>query len=221
MKHDLKVGKMALQAKSLGNEIRYKLYSRMLLEHWNVIPITGLARETGIQYRYILPHLHFLHFAGILKINYEDYPITVSLERKADFYEKRIETEGKEEIKSLDIDESLKGVDIMFSSFFSPGTNGFEKIDEMEKIIKIATGLNHPARVFIMIILSELNYVPSLSLLERLLRRTPYESSYRNVAQHVEKMQEAGILHIKSGAQDKEKFVYLDKIIKIETEVYR
>lgn len=44
-----------------------------------------------------------------------------------------------------------------------------------------------------------------------------YESSYRNVAQHVDKLVEAGIARVVKDPVKREKLVDLEKIIKTET----
>lgn len=46
---------------------------------------------------------------------------------------------------------------------------------------------------------------------------TLYESSYRNVAAHIDKLVEAGIARVVKDPHAREKLVELEKIIKIET----
>ncbi len=57
----------------------------------------------------------------------------------------------------------------------------------------------------------------NISRIEKFLRGTRYESSYRNVSQHIDKLVEAGIVNVVKDTLEREKRVYPEKIIKIET----
>ncbi len=101
-------------------------------------------------------------------------------------------------------------------ALYSTGIGGYDKITDEGEIVRIARSLSHPTRIYIMQILY--NYPGSnIPHIEKLLRGTRYESSYRNVAYHIDKLVEAGIARVVKDPHAREKIVDLEKILKIET----
>lgn len=204
----MSIEKMGLIAKSMGSELRFKLY-KMLIENKNrEIPVFELSKMIDSSYRNVQIHLQFFADAGIVEINSEKYPMTVRLLKSVHFLEKMVTEAKKEGIDKFAVHETL--------TTYASAFGGFEEITGEEEIIKIAKSLSNDTRTYIMQVLYN-NPKSSIPQIEKLLRGTMYESSYRNVAQHVDKLVEAGIARVVKDTHAREKRVDLEKIIKIET----
>lgn len=208
----MSIEKMGLIAKSMGNELRFKLY-KMLIENKNMeIPVFELSKMIDSSYRNVQIHLQFFADAGLVEINSEKYPMTVRLLKSVHFFEKMVAEAKKEGIGELEVHET--------QTSYLYGISGFEEITDEERIIKIAKSLSHPTRIYIMQVLY--NYPGSnIPQIEKHLRGTRYESSYRNVSQHIDKLVEAGIAYVVDDPLRHEKLVGLEKIIKIEIRDYK
>lgn len=207
MEQEMSIEKMALIAKSMGNELRFKLYKILIENKEREIQIFELSKMIGSNYRNVQIHLQFLADAGLVEINSESYPATVRILKSVHFLEKRVMEAKEEGIGTLMIHES--------QVLYSTGIGGYDKITDEGEIVRIARSLSHPTRIYIMQILY--NHPGSnIPQVEKFLRGTRYESSYRNVSQHIDKLEEAGI--VRSVIVKREKLVDLNKIIKIETQ---
>lgn len=208
MEQEMSIEKMALIAKSMGNELRFKLYKILIEYKERDIQIFELSKMIGSNYRNVQIHLQFLADADLVGINSELYPATVRILKSVNFFEKRVMEAKKEGIGTLMIHES--------QVLYSTGIGGYDKIGDEGEIVRIARSLSHPTRIYIMQILY--NHPGSnIPQVEKLLRGTRYESSYRNVSQHIDKLVEAGIARMVKDPLEREKRVDPKKIIKIET----
>lgn len=207
MVQEMSIEEMAHIAKSMGSELRFKLY-KILIENKNrEIPVFELSKIVGSSYRNVQIHLQFFADAGLVEINSEAYPATVRILKSVHFFEKMVAEAKKEGIDALEVHET--------QASYLYGISGFEEITDEEKIIKIARSLSHPTRIYIMQIVYN-HSGSNIPEIEKFLRGTMYESSYRNVAQHVDKLVEAGITRVVKDPVKREKLVDLEKIIKIE-----
>ncbi|MCX9026143.1 MAG: hypothetical protein OIN85_08635 [Candidatus Methanoperedens sp.] len=210
---DERIEELALIAKGLGHDLRFKLYEKLLKNKNQEVLVIELSKMVGSSYRNVQVHLQFLVNAGLVRLDTEAYPTTVRILKSVHIFEKRVMTSNKEEIRSLDIHESIKNFGDMV--LFSDKIADYEEVTDREKIVRIANGLGHKTRIYIMVLFSILPLMQSITMIEKKLRGTPYESSNRNVSQHIDKMAQAGIVHILK--EYREKCVYVDKVIKIET----
>lgn len=207
IQQEISIEEMALIAKSVGHELRLKLFNT-LIENKNIeIPVFELSKMTGSSYRNVQIHLQFFVNAGLAKINPESYPMTIHISKSVHFFEKTVMEAKKEGIDTLVVHESL--------ALYSRRIGGYKEITDGGEIIRIAKGLSNPTRIYIMQILYN-HPGSSIPKIEKLLRGTQYESSYRNVSQHIDKLEEAGIVRVVKDQLAREKLVDLEKIIKIE-----
>jgi DNA-binding transcriptional ArsR family regulator len=209
MEQEMSIEKMALIAKSIGNELRFKLYQILIENMDKDIQVFELSKMVDGSYRNVQIHLQFLADSGLVNINSESYPATVRILKSVHFFEKRVMEAKEEGIGTLMIHES--------QVLYSTGIGGYDKIADEGEIVRIARSLSHPTRIYIMQLLY--NHPGSnIPQVEKLLRGTRYESSYRNVSQHIDKLVEAGIARAVKDQFEREKLVYPEKIIKIETQ---
>ncbi len=204
----MNIEEMALIAKSEAHELRLKLFNTLIENKNREISVFELSKITGSSYRNVQIHLQFFANAGLVKINPESYPMTVHILKSVHFFEKTVLEAKKEGIDTFVVHESL--------ALYSSGIGGYKEITDEGEIIRIAKGLSNPTRIYIMQILYN-HPRSSIPKIEKLLRGTRYESSYRNVSQHIDKLVEAGIVHVVINPPVREKLVDLEKIIKIET----
>lgn len=209
------IEELAVIAKGLGHDLRFKLYEKLLEEKKQDVALFELSKMVGSSYRNVQLHLQFLANAGIIELHSETYPMTARILKSVHIFEKRVMTSNKEEIGSLDIHVSLKHLEDM--TYFSDEIVDYEEVTDREGLVKIANGLSHKTRIYILALFSATPMMQSITTIEKRLRGTPYESSYRNVSQHIDKMAQAGIVHILKEPEAREKLVYLDKVVKIET----
>lgn len=204
----MSIEEMAVIAKSMGSELRFKLYKILIENEKREIPVFELSKIAGSSYRNVQIHLQFFANAGLVEINSESYPATVRILKSVHFFEKTVAEAKKEGIGTLAVHET--------QASYLYGISGFEEITDEGEMIRIAKSLSHPTRIYIMQILY--NHPGSnIPKIEKFLRGTRYESSYRNVSQHIDKLVEAGIAHVVINPPVREKLVDLEKIIKIET----
>ncbi len=208
MEQEMSIEEMAHIAKSLGSELRFKLYKILIENKKREISVFELSKMIGSSYRNVQIHLQFFADADLVEINSEAYPMTVHVLKCVHFFEKTVVEAKKEGIGTLAVHET--------QASYLNGISGFEEITDEGEIIRIAKSLSHPTRIYMMQILY--NHPGSnIPKIEKYLRGTRYESSYRNVSQHIDKLVEASIIHVVKDSHAREKLVELDKIIKIET----
>lgn len=200
--------KMALIAKSLGSGLRFKLYKILIENKDREIPVFELSKMIGSSYRNVQIHLQFFTNPGLVEVNSKAYPMTVRILKSVHFFEKTVAEAKKEGIGTLAVHE--------IQALYSYGISGFEEITDEESIVRIAKSLSHKTRIYIMQIIY--NHPGSnIPDVEKFLRGTQYESSYRNVSQHIDKLEEAGIVRVVKDPLEREKRVDPENIIKIET----